>query len=682
MYTNLVGNKIRTKSRNCLFLGLTTYLFLFPEYSLATSNEEPFELSLEQLFNATVISASKTEDKWWTTPASVYVVDNQDIQRSGATSIPEALRLVPGVQVARVNASGWAVSVRGFNGALANKLLVLMDGREIYDPLFSGVYWDIQDTPLEDIERIEVIRGPGASLWGANAVNGVINIITKSAADTQGGLLSGGAGNQEHGFTTGRYGVKLGENGYYRIYGKYLNHDNEKNLAGINSQDNWSAGRGGFRADWKGNDKKSSFTLQGDAYQSDSSQLRTTPLLSAPYSRTGKEEITARGGNILARWKQDLQDDARLSIQSYVDFTSREQMLVEDRRTSFDLDAQYELPVWNRHKFIIGGRYRYSADELTPSSFVSLESAERNDQTFSGFMQDQITLQPEKWLLTLGTKFEHNDYSGFELQPNARLQWHPNETQMLWTSISRAVRTPSRIERDVNVDLAAFPPSVALPVPILLQLQANSDYDSEELTAYEAGYRHKLTSDLSFDISTFYNDYSKLATNRFLPFTIVNNGVDPLHILFPIHASNDTKGESYGLETTLDWQALEVLELSVGYSLLEIALHGPEPDIAINAESAEEQSPQHQFNVRSMWDITNDLSLDTMLYYVSSLPAYQVPDYWRLDTRLGWKINRQLQFSLVAQNMLDSVHREFGAPSDVNSIEVGRSIYGKLTWRF
>ncbi len=625
-----------------------------------------FALSPEQLFNATVTSVSKTSEKLMDAPAAIYVLTNEDIMRSGATSIPEVLRLVPGVQVARTHAGGWAISVRGFaNSGLGNKLLVLMDGREVYDHLFSGVYWDVQDTALEDIDRIEVIRGPGASLWGANAVNGVINIITKSAKDTQGGLVSAIAGNQDRAITTGRYGGMIGDDVYYRAYAKYLNRDEERTLTGAGAHDPQQAYRSGFRSDWQGNAGKDAFTLQGDMMSNGDSQYRIAP----PDGLTGAltvEDIDATGWNILGRWKRELSDDSRLTVQSYADYTYRSQLLLTDQRTSYDFDAQYELSPMGWHKLIVGAGYRLSDDALTVSPFVTTTNPTRHDQLVSGFVQDKITLDPGKWFLTLGSKFEHNDYSGFEIQPNARLQWNVDEGQMAWASIARAVRTPSQLEQDLRItDISAFNFFGELP---------NPNFESEELIAYELGYRRQLTPKLSADVATFYNDYRKLETVNTL-------ATGPY--LINVDLTNDTKAESYGGEVTLDWRANDKLRFSGAYSLLIMQLHGPATG-AINAEAGEGQSPQQQFNARSEWNIRDDLSFDTMLYYVDSLPNFNVKPYWRLDMNLGWKISEGLQFNLVGQDLLTRTHREFTSPVDpfTPPAKIEPSVYGKLTWRF
>jgi iron complex outermembrane receptor protein len=633
---------------------------------------DPFALSPEQLFNATVTSVSKTAEKLGDAPAAIFVLKNEDIMRSGATTIAEALRLVPGVEVIRASASSWAISVRGFNTGLANKLLVLIDGREVYDPLFSGVYWDVQDTALEDIERIEVIRGPGGTLWGANAVNGVINIITKSAKDTKGALASVIAGDKERAIVTGRYGAQ-DDNAHWRVYGKYLNHTSTDLPSGIDAQDEWHAWRFGFRTDWDTTPQGDTFTLQGDAYTSDSGKLRSVPQLTAPYATIVEENIAAEGGNILGRWTHDLDDGASLTAQAYVDTTRRQQFTLKDRRTSFDFDLQYDLPDLDRHEIIAGFRYRYTDSRLTETQVITFDSAERHDQLYSGFVQDKITLEPERWFLTIGSKFEHNDYTGFEVQPSARLLWSGDE-QAAWAAVSRAVRVPSWLEHDLTAVTGVLPPGSVPGIiwPIKVELQPSPGFESEELVAYELGYRNQVTPNLMLDIAAFYNDYEKLSTLSLMAPTF---GFPPLHVVLPVAMTNLTHGETYGFELVGTWRAAPNFNLSAAYSFLEIDLHGPPSSSAISAEIGEQQSPQQQFNLRAQWDVDERLALDSTVYYVDDVPAFALDSYLRWDARIGWRVADTLQLELVGQDLLD----ETG--SDANPLETGRSIFGRLTWR-
>ncbi|HSZ75418.1 MAG TPA: TonB-dependent receptor [Rhizomicrobium sp.] len=649
--------------------------------SARADDVDPFALSPEQLFDATVVSVSKTAEKLGDAPAAVFVLSSEDIARSGATSIPELLRLVPGVDVARGGAASWAVGVRGFNGVLTDKLLVLIDGREVYDPLFSGVYWDVQDLPLQDIERIEVIRGPGATLWGANAVNGVINIITKKASQTKGALLKVTAGNQDRAIVTARYGGDIDDNIHMRIYAKYRDEAPDETLSGANANDQWTEWRGGFRADTDVDSAGDTFTLQGDGYHSETGQLRTVPLFAAPYNVVEMEDITADGGNVLGRWNRALGEDSSLTVQTYVDLTARDQLTLKDHRTTFDFDAQYELPALAWNKFIAGVHYRYTSDKLDFTSVIFGVKDTDSEQTYSGFVQDKITVVPNDLFLTLGSKFEHNDFTGFEWQPSGRLQWLIDSDDMAWTAVSRAVRTPSEIERDLTAITGTIPPSV-LPFPIVVELTPSPDFKSEDLIAYEVGYRRQWTSTLQMDVTGFYNDYSRLSTLSLeAPTIAVTPPPQSIYIILPLESTNLTTGKTYGFEGVLNWRAMENLNLSASYSYLHMQLDGPPSSEAIASEAAVGQSPRNQFNVRSQWDVTDRVAFDTTVYYVDALPGYDVSAYWRLDARIGWRMTDELQLDVVGQNLSDDSHREIGNPTDSNAIAIGRGVYGRLTWR-
>lgn len=634
---------------------------------------DPFALSPEELFGAEVISASRSPQSVWEAPAAIYVVTAADIQRSGATTIAEALRLVPGVQVARTNTSGWAVSVRGFNSALANKLLVLIDGRESYDPLFSGVYWDVQDTALEDIERIEVIRGPGATLWGANAVNGVINIITRRAADTQGMLVSAAAGDTERASVTARYGGSAGENVQWRVYGRAFDRAAQNSLAGGDDNSAWQAWRGGFRAD-AALTPRDALTVQGDIYHSETGQMRLVSALAPPYASLQQETIVAEGANVLARWTREMASDGRLTAQAYVDLTRRRQALLEDRRTTFDLDIQYEFPAMGPHDVVAGVRYRNSEDVVTETEIITSPNRSHQSELLSAFVQDEITLAP-RWRLTLGSKFDDNHYSGFEVQPSARLQWMGDE-QMAWASVSRAVRSPSELEREFNIILGA---GDILGTLVTAELLPSPDFESEELTAYEFGYRRQWTDTLAMDVALFHNEYDNLATlTPIAPFVAAD---PPRIILAPILTTNSTAAQAQGGEIVFDWRASETLAMTFSWSVLNLNLDGPPAPLAVDAEVAEGQSPENQATLRVEWDPIQRWSVDASLYYVDDLPTFQIQDYVRADLRVGYQLTPSVQVELIGQNIFDNEHREFGAPSEANAATISSNVFGRLTWR-
>jgi iron complex outermembrane receptor protein len=648
----------------------------WPAAAVADPSVDPYALSPEQLFAAEVISPARTPESVWEAPAAISVLTAADIERAGVTSIPEALRLAPGVDVAQINSSGWAISARGFNSALANKLLVLIDGREIYDPLFSGVYWDVQDTPLQDIERIEVVRGPGASLWGANAVNGVINIITKSAADTQGALVSATAGDQERGALTARYGGAFGDSGHWRIYGAGFERTAQELLTGGDDHSAWQALRGGFRTDVSLS-ARDDLTIQGDIYHSETGQWRLVPTLSAPFETLARDDITAEGGNLLARWTRQFDGGGVLSAQTYFDLTRRSQALLEDRRRTYDLDVQYQFPTYGAHALVAGMRYRDTRDDINQTESITAASDSHGEQLISAFVQDQIALAPA-WRLTLGSKFDDTDYTGLEIQPSVRLQWM-GEQQMAWGAVSRAVRSPSELEREYNFILAAGPPIPPLTVPTTIELAPSPDFDSEELVAYELGYRRQWTPDLAMDITLFHNEYDGLSTLSTRPAQFALD--PPRFIIVPIEITNATSAATNGVEVMFDWRVRQNFGVTASYSFLDMELRGPPAPLAIDSEAAEGQSPRNQASLRLRWDATDRLAIDGTFYYVDNLPSYDIDAYTRFDLRIGWRLTNSVELELVGQNLLDNRHREFVAPGDANAAEIQRSIFGRLTWR-
>src|SRR5438093_3529420 len=426
------------------------------------------DMSLEDLTKIEVTSVSKHKEKLADAPAAIFVITQEDIRRSGVTTIADALRLAPGLEVARVASHDWAITSRGFNELYANKLLVLIDGRSVYTPLFSGVYWDVQDTLLEDIDRIEVIRGPGATLWGANAVNGVINITTKSAKETIGGLLSGGYGTEEQGFGSARYGGKLGEDAYYRGYVKYFNRDSSALPSGAQANDAWEMYRGGFRTDWEPS-AQNLFTLQGDAYAGTENQTVTLFTPAFPFTQPDASKMRVSGGNVIGRWTHTFTPDSDLKLQIYYDRTDRAVDYFKEMRNTADFDLQYRHPLWQRHDVTWGVGFRYADSDTSRSNFtLAFIPPERITRIFNTFIQDEITLVKERLRLTLGSKFERNDYTGFEIQPSGRLLWTPHERHSVWASVSRAVRTPSRAEVDSRIVNTNVPPGVPpffLPAP-------------------------------------------------------------------------------------------------------------------------------------------------------------------------------------------------------------------------
>ena len=628
------------------------------------------DVPIETLLEMEVTTVARKTEKLSQSPAAVSVLTQDDLRRSGATSIPEALRLVPGLEVARLDASQWAVSARGFNDVFANKLLVLQDGRSIYTPLFSGVFWDVQGAMLEDIDRIEVIRGPGASLWGANAVNGVINIITKSAKETQGTLITAGGGTEERGFGGIRYGGKFNDNAYFRVYGSYFDHDDSVLLNGQDANDAWQMGRWGFRMDWDASEQYL-LTLQGDAYRGAVNQVfgAFAPTNPPIFSQTVHDEFDVRGGNVLGRWSHTFSPNSDLRLQAYYDRTERDAVIFKETRDTFDIDFQHRFALGERNDVMWGAGYRATSDKVGNTPTIALNPDNRTVDLFSGFIQDEIALAPDRLRLTLGSKFEQNDFTGFEAQPSGRLLWTPAAHQTFWASISRAVRTPSRVEDDVTLNQPReVTPGFFVPITI----QGNRDFGSESLLAYEIGYRTQPHQRLSLDLAGFYNDYDNLRS-------LEQDPVVPT--LF--HVGNKLYGESYGVETAATLEITRWWRLQPAYTFLQMALHKRPGSTDSTSEQDEGKSPRHQMSVRSSMDLPGDLSLDCTVRYVDHLPALTISSYVELDVRLGWRLNRNLELAIVGQNLLEGRHREF-SPSFINTQQtaIQRGVYGKLTLRF
>jgi iron complex outermembrane recepter protein len=666
-------------------------LALFGLVNLSAVNAEDIDLddmSLEQLMDIEITSVSKKEQKISEAAAAIYVITQEDIRRSGATSIADALRMAPGVNVGQILSHKWSISVRGFQEQLSSKLLVMIDGRTVYTPLFSGTYWDVQDYILEDIERIEIIRGPGATLWGANAVNGVINIITKHAKDSQGGLLSAGGGEEEQVFGEMRYGGLMGE-AHYRVYAKYFQRDDllqtrRGHIKGAN--DDWDMLRGGFRFDWD-IAEQDNLTVQGDIYYADISQTAYFPSITPPFV-TDQPVVDDKvsGGNLLARWTRTLSDSSDFTLQMYYDRTQRDDSNVNEIRDIIDIDFQHTFGLGERHSLIWGLGSRYSGDDTEDGVKMGFRPKGREDYLFSAFIQDEITLIEERLRLTIGSKFEHNEYTGWEVQPSIRMIWTPDERQSIWAAVSRAVRTPNRIEDNISANTNLLPPNTLFPGQPLgtVRLVGNDSVESETLLAYELGYRIQATPRLSLDIATFYNDYEDLL--------FVGEGyfgtpfMDGSLFILPLVIDNVGGGETYGVELVADWRPTNYWRLAAGYSYLEMDLG----DTSIGRKKrAERGSPQNQINLRSYLSLPHNLQFDTTLYYVDSLNVLSaintlvpIREYYRLDARLAWQPTENLELSVVGQNLLDPVHQEHVELTFSGTSFPERSVYGKLTWRF
>jgi iron complex outermembrane receptor protein len=614
-------------------------------------------ISLEDLMNLKVTSVSKREQKLGVAAAAIFVITQEEIRRSGARTIPEALRLAPGLEVARIDENKWAIASRGFNGRFTNKLLVLIDGRSVYTPLFSGVYWNVQDVLLEDIERMEVIRGPGATLWGANAVNGVINIITKGSAATQGGLVTAQAGDALRSSGGVRFGGKLGANTSYRAYSKYFKWESSTDDRGRDAFDGWDTTRAGFRIDG-GSPSGDAVTLQGDAYRGGYGETLTGTLLTAPYATTFRNDGRFSGGNLLARWSHSF-DRSNTSLQVYFDQANNAATsLLNDRLNIFDVDFQHDVRVTASHNWIWGVGYRSTRDNATAGTYVMLSPDERTWSLFSTFTQNEFTLVDQRLRITLGSKFEHNDFTGFEAEPNGRALWNISPTQSVWGAISRAVRTPARTEQDMRLDAAVLPPSAQSGgLPVRVSVHGDRSFHSEDLVAYESGYRVNLGRTVSVDFAAFYNSYTNLLSAEPAA-PIVTPGL-PIHIVAPLVAANKMSGATYGSELFAEWRPASVFKMSGAYTFLRMDIHRDADSLDVSSPDPAGASPRHQFSVRSAIDLPKNLQQDFTWRYVGGLDGLAIPSYYSLDAHLAWAPTARFNLSIGGQNLTNNQHLEF-----------------------
>lgn len=619
-----MANMLKRCLPTCAFAGLFT---VFPHVQ-AQEGGALADYSLEQLADVVVTSVARQETRLSEAPASVFVISGAEIRRSGATSLPEALRLAPNLQVARADAHDYAISARGFGSALANKLLVLIDGRSVYSPLFSGVFWDTNDVVMADVERIEVISGPGATIWGANAVNGVINIITKSARDTQGSqlVLRGG---EEGASGSVRHGGALGNDGHYRVYAKLVRHDDIGREDGSVSGTGWERQQAGFRADWDGEGR--STTLSGDIYDGKLDEI-------------GERDTRLAGANLVARSLRTLADGSTLRLQAYLDHTRREQTLGAQRLETIDLEAQHNLRAGARHSLAWGGGYRLSRDRIRSSPWLSMLNENKTLRWANLFVQDEIALT-DTLRATAGIKAEHNVYTGIEWLPSARLAWNVRPDSLAWAALSRTVRAPSRIDRDLRLAAGAAPNRTPRYF-----VEGGPGFESETARVIEFGYRAQPTPAISYSATLFHSEYDRLRTLELRPGA-------------PAQFENHARGRVSGLETWASWQVLRGWRLSGGAVF---------QDVRIQSEDASRDwsrllgmasnDPKHYWSLRSAHELGADLQLDLSLRHVGKLSRPAVPGYHELDARLAWQARPNLELALVGRNLLHDQHAEFGEP--------------------
>jgi iron complex outermembrane recepter protein len=662
-------------SRRPPLVYLTLALVLASQGRAAEDSDRPrrdlSQSSLEELMNIEVSSVSRRQQRLSETAAAVFVITAEDIRRSGATSIPEALRLAPGVDVARIDASKWAISARGFNGRFANKLLVLIDGRSVYTNLYSGVYWDQNDVMIEDVERIEVIRGPGATMWGANAVNGVINVITKKARDTQGALLAVGTATDGPGEAAARYGGSLGTKAYYRLFTKGFKDGPMLTASGAAAYDAWHQARGGGRLDWEVN-SRDTLAFHGDGYSGASEQLLAMDFPVVTGNLLERNTALVTGGYGLARWTRRLSDRSELALQTYFSQEERNELLGFGRFRTVDFDFQHRFSPLHRHDVTWGLGYRRMSDEITVAGKGAyFDPSARADNLWSAFVEDGISLVEDRLVFTLGSKFQHNAYTGFEIQPSARLLWTLNPRHSVWTAVSRAVRTPSRKDADVRLDFA-YP--VAPGYSVVGQMMGSHDFLSETETAMEAGYRTQIGSRLAFDIVGFHSRYGGLEGLKIGTAFFDSAG----RLTLPISFCNRSGATVNGIEPAVTWTVLPDWKVTASHSWADYRF--PLGGSAYTLSFSDDNSPTHQFKIRSSANLTRRLSLDLMLYRIGNLAGINVPSYHQFDARLGFRLTRELELSVGGRNLLSDRHLEFAAEDHVRANMVRRAAWLGLVW--
>lgn len=647
---------------------------------LAAGTRAVADLDLEDLLAVEVTSVAKSSQKLTQSPAAVTVVTGEEIRRSGFTSIPEALRLVPGLHVARIMGNRWSISARGFGGEFTNKLLVLIDGRAVYTPLFGGVYWDVQDTMLADVDRIEVIRGPGGVMWGANAVNGVINVITKSAKDTTGGLAYGGAGSEERGMSGFRFGSQFGENDFYRVYAKYADVDEFVDARGNRTGDEVKQLRTGFRTDLDPTDR-GGITISGDVYRGDNGEQALVPIAAAPYVESRALRTAVEGGNLTARWRDRGADGAESSVQTYVDFTDRTiATIARERRATFDVEAQHAFAPRAGHSLLIGAGYRATVDDLDTSIAIDFTDRHETDQVFTAFAHDAFDLVTDTLRLSFGAKVELNDYTGVEVQPDARLVWQVSDKMTTWTSVARAVRTPTRADDSIRADLNSSDGGGGLAA--MGVLLGNPDLDAEELLAFEAGWRWQASQPVALDLALFYNEYDNLMTiGQGTPYF---EAQPRPRIVVPLQWRNAGKAQTYGGEVSANVQVSPGWLVSGHWSVVRVLMQVDDAAAIPTTQDPETDTPRHQIHLRSQWRIGEKLDIGALAWWTdrSHSQTARLDDFVRVDLRLGWRPEDNIELSLVGQNLVGSSHAEGTADLYTVPGEVERGVYFQVTSRF
>ena len=632
------GPRLRPLALAALAAGMAV-LSALPAHAQVIAAGNLADLTLEQLSNIEVTIATRRAEPLSDVPASAYVVSSEDIRRSGATSLPEALRLAPTLQVARADANQYAITARGFGNVLANKMLVMIDGRVVYSPLFSGVFWEAQGVMLEDVDRIEVVTGPGGTLWGTNAMNGVINVVTRSAEETQGAMIDAGSGNHDT-VVGARFGLRQGSKGHLRGYGQFSSRDDTERGTNLDLADASDRLQTGFRGDW--GDATTSMTLSGDLYRGNITQP----------SAGGDTTRVVSGGNILGNWAHNYKTGSQIRVQGYFDYTQREQPdAINESLQTWDIQAQHGFRPSEKHDAVWGAEYRYQADRVANlTSILGFLPPNRDLRTTSLFGQDVFSVH-ERVELTGGVRFERNEFTHWEVLPNARLAWKPRDARLLWAAASRAVRAPSRIDRE-------FVSPVTTPH---FFLAGGPGFDSEVAKVFELGYRDQPTQDFSLSVTGFHHNYDDLRSLTTSP-----DG--------PIFA-NGIEGTNTGVELWGSYRASAAWRFTAGWVQQSIDLDVAPGHAALAGTATLGNDPKSWGQLRSALDLGN-VDVDAAVRYMGRLPDPEVPSYATLDARVGWHPKRDFEVSLSGWNLTGGSHPEWGAPGARPEFE--RSVFFKI----
>jgi iron complex outermembrane recepter protein len=632
------------------------------------------ELSLEQLGSLEVTTVAKQPAEVWRTPAAITVLSRDDIRRSGVTTLPELLRLVGGVQVSRLDSDHWAIGIRGLTNAFSKALLVLIDGRSVYTPLFGGVYWQVQETLLEDVERIEVIRGPGGTIWGSNAVNGVINVITRNSRDSTGVFVGAGAGNVDRGRVAIRYGAEVNRELSYRVYATGSLRDPQHHADDV-LYDEWSLAQTGFRVDLTRPGNRS-LRLQGDVYRGTMGERVAVGSFRPPAQIVVEGSDIVSGGNMVAEWQQELPASTSLRLQASYDRTVRHAIHFGEARNTFDADMLLRTPLGRRHQLSWGAGARTSRSDFTEVfSTVSVMPQDRDQRLASLFAQDEIAILPDELFVTVGSKLEHNSYTGWEFQPSARVLWRLDTEESVWGGVTRAVRTPSRIEADLR--LTGF--GIAAPL-VYVQVAGSEAFEAEGLVGFEAGYRRILLPSVYLDVSAFHNSYDKLSS--FSAFTPTAQTAPIPHLLFRANYENGIEASGDGFEISPEWRPRSWARVRGSYALLSIdATNRPGFNLdTTNVGLYEGSVPRHQAFVHTSLNLPRRVEVDYVHRAVGRLAWNDVPRYATADARVAWEVADGVTVAAAAQNLFAPRHVEFFR-TEFTQPGIRRSAYVSVTWR-